>query len=357
MKWYSEQNDFQELQRVYMGNTSTIARDGVRKNSLYPRDVCRPHTRDESDVFFLCPLAHQPSTFWGLGSALVIPLTLILLATSMGVASGQSFDLRPDRPQHPKIHFRLFDLLSLESTPPPHKKGLIRIDEDGRVTEGRGNPIPNMKIPNQDFHMAFPSDTRISFNSQWGTVRFLKSTNLTRDLEQSKEFQTLQATNQYKEIVFQFLNAYRVPFKLTNPLEELVVHSIQADDLGFNQVRLRQMVMGIPVWGAEIRVQLDRSNHVNLVQGHYYPSPQGLNLHPQLTAEAARGYVASHLDLPDSSCPACTTSLVVFFIVERHSPRLAYSVRTPIGLIEGWNLIVDAETGNILQKISTVFTQ
>jgi len=299
----------------------------------------------------------KPRTVRGGWSVLVIPLTIILLAANMGVAEGQMFDPRPDRPQHPKLHFRLFDLLNLEATPPPQKKGLIRIDEDGSATEGQGNPIPNMKITNQDFHRAFPSNSSIAFNSQWGTVRFLKSSNLTQDLEQSKGFQTLQATNQYKEIVFQFLNAYRVPFKLTNPLEELVVDSIQTDDLGFHQVRLRQMVMGIPVWGAEILVQLDRDNHVNLVQGHYYPSSQGLNLHPQLTADAARAYVASHLDLPDSSCPACTTSLVVFFIVEGHSPRLAYSVQTPIGLVEGWHFIVDAETGDILQKISTVFTQ
>jgi len=299
----------------------------------------------------------EPHTVRGWRYALVIPLTALLLATSLGVASGQLFDLGPDRPQHPKLHFRLFDLLSLEATPAPQKKGLIRIDADSSVTGDHGNPIPNMKITNQGFHMAFPSDSTISFNSQWGTVRFLKSSNLTRDLEHSTEFQTLQATNQYKEIVFKFLHAYRVSFKLTNPLEELVVHSIQTDALGFHQVRLRQMVMGIPVWGAEILVQLDRSNHVNLVQGHYYPSPQGLNLHPQLTAEAAREYVASHLDLPDSSCPACTTSLVVFFIDEGHSPRLAYSVQTQIGLVEGWNLIVDAETGDILQKIPTVFTQ
>jgi Zn-dependent metalloprotease len=279
-------------------------------------------------------------TVRGWRSALVIPLTAILLASSLGVATGQ-----------------LFDLLSLEARRAPQKKGLIRIDEDGSATGGQGNPILNMKITNQDFHMAFPSDSTISFNAQWGTVRFLKSSNLTRDLEHSTEFQSLQAANQYKEIVFQFLHAYRVSFKLTNPLEELVVHSIQADDLGFHQVRLKQMVMGIPVWGAEILVQLDRANHVNLVQGHYYPSPQGLDLHPELTAEAVQAYVAAHLNLPDSSCQACTTSLVVFFIVDAHSPRLAYSVRTPIGLVEGWNFIVDAETGDILQKIPTVFTQ
>ena len=308
---------------------------------------------------FLCTgnRLREPQTVRGWRSALVITLTAILLATSLGVAAGQMFDLGTDRPQHPKLHFRFFDLLSLEATPPPQEKGLIRIDEDGRTTEGRGNPIPNMKIPNQDFHMTFPSDTKISFNSQWGTIRFLKSSNLTRDLEQSEEFQTLQATNQYREIVLQFLDAYRAPFKLTNPLEELVVHSIQEDDLGFKQIRLKQKVMGIPVWSAEILVQLDRTNHVNLVQGHYYPSPEGVSSHPQLTVEAVRELTASHLGLPDSSCRACTTSLVVFFIVEGHVPRLAYSVRTPIGLVEGWNLIVDAETGDILQKVPTVFSQ
>jgi Zn-dependent metalloprotease len=223
--------------------------------------------------------------------------------------------------------------------------------------ESQGHPILNTDISNKDFYVAFPSDVKSSSNSQWGTVRFLKSSNLTHDLEQQDAFRRLQATNQYKDIVLKFFDAYRLPFKLINPLEELVLHSIQTDDLGFKQVRLKQMTMGIPVWGAEILVQLDRSNHVNLVQGHYYPSPQGLNLHSRITAEAAREYVAAHLDLPDANCLACTTSLVVFFIVEGHTPRLAYSVRTPIGLIEGWNLIVDAETGDILQKISTVFTQ
>ena len=46
-----------------------------------------------------------PQMVWRLGFPLVIPLTAILLATIMGVASGQMFDLRPERPQHPKIHF------------------------------------------------------------------------------------------------------------------------------------------------------------------------------------------------------------------------------------------------------------
>ena len=102
---------------------------------------------------FLCTgnRLREPQTVRGWRSALVITLTAILLATSLGVAAGQMFDLGTDRPQHPKLHFRFFDLLSLEATPPPQEKGLIRIDEDGRTTEGRGNPIPNMKIPNQDF--------------------------------------------------------------------------------------------------------------------------------------------------------------------------------------------------------------
>lgn len=224
-------------------------------------------------------------------------------------------------------------------------------------TESQGHPIQNSDISNKDFYVDFPSDAKISFNSQWGTVRFLKSSNLTQDLEQQDAFRNLQAANQFNDIVLKFVDAYRVLFKLTNPSVELVVHSVQTDDLGFTQVRLKQMVRGIPVWGAEIMVQLDRDNHVNLVQGHYYPTPVGVDPHPKLTTEVVRENVASHLGLPDSSCSACTTSLVIFFKTEGPSPRLAYSVHTPVSLIEGWNLIVDAETGRILQKLPTVFSQ
>ncbi len=76
--------------------------------------------------FNLPTIGHRPY-------ALVVLQTAILLAVFLGVAFGQTFDLRPDTPQHPKIHFRLFDLLQLESPPAPQKEGLIRIDEEGRV--------------------------------------------------------------------------------------------------------------------------------------------------------------------------------------------------------------------------------
>jgi len=89
---------------------------------------------------FLPPWTHrainrflEPKTVRRYGYAIVIPLTVILLATIVAVASGQTFDLRRDVPQHPKLHFRLSDLLNLESPPAPQKKGLIRIDACGRV--------------------------------------------------------------------------------------------------------------------------------------------------------------------------------------------------------------------------------
>jgi hypothetical protein len=86
------------------------------------------------------PLAHRAGnrlrntpTVRRYGYALVIPLTAILLATIMGVALGQVLDPRGDQPPPLKLHFRLLDLLDLESTPAPQKMGLLRIDQDGRV--------------------------------------------------------------------------------------------------------------------------------------------------------------------------------------------------------------------------------
>lgn len=222
-------------------------------------------------------------------------------------------------------------------------------------SEDQGKSLANMEISNKNFYMTFPADARISFDVEWGTVRFLQASNLTQALEQKDEFRSFQAANRFKDIVLMFFDAYRVPFKLTNPMEELVVHSVQADDLGFTQVRLKQTFANIPLWGAEILVQLDRFKHINLVHGRYYPSPHGVNLLPKLSAEVAWKHVASHLSLPDSSCPACPTKLVIFITTEKS--RLAYSIRAMVSLVEGWELIVDAETGAILQKVPTVYNQ
>ena len=203
--------------------------------------------------------------------------------------------------------------------------------------------------------LPFPHEATLQRDSHRGTIRFLKGPNLSMELEKETGYQTLQAENRFGEMGLAFLHVYRSQVKLEHPLQELVVYSIKSDDLGYTHVRLQQIFADIPVWGAEILVHLDQDKHVYLVTGRYVPTPSQVKTTPQLTADAAKAIVASHLKKPQSSCPACSSTLI-FFINEAHEPRLAYRVLASVSLIEGWAITVDAETGAILQKEPTVYS-
>ena len=199
-----------------------------------------------------------------------------------------------------------------------------------------------------------PSDAGLRRDPQRGTVRFLRGANLSQDLERDPAFRALQAADRFAEIALAFLTAYATEFRLVQPEDEMVVASVETDDLGFNRVRLQQRFEGIPVWGAELIVQLDRANHVNLVQGRYIPTPERLGTIPEITGEDALAIASTKLADPESGCPGCRSDLVIF-ASDNQPPRLAYRVRVTISMTEGWVMIVDAVTGAMLDKLSTVY--
>ncbi len=204
--------------------------------------------------------------------------------------------------------------------------------------------------------LKLPSDAKIRRDASRGTITFLRGSNLSAALEQQSDFRELQLNGQFAEIAIAFLNAHRRLFNLERPSEELIVKSVTTDDLGFKHVRLRQQYAGLPVWGAEIIVQLDRSNHVNRVQGRYIPTPSGVGTAPVLRTEEAMSIVAKHLTNLGSACRGCQAQLVIF-VTGDNTPRLAYRVLVTVSLTEGWAIMVDAKSGSILEKLSTVYSK
>jgi Zn-dependent metalloprotease len=200
-----------------------------------------------------------------------------------------------------------------------------------------------------------PAGVAIRQDERNGTVIFLKGDNLSVTLEEHKDFQQLQASNQYEVIVLAFLNAHRSVFRVDHPSQELTVKSVTTDDLGLRHIRLQQVYRSIPVWASEINVHLDRANHVYLVQGRYIPTPGGLNVQPALTRERSLQLVAKDLGRSESDCPRCRADLIIFALSDS-PPRLAYRVLAQPRLTEGWAYVIDAETGSILDKISTIYT-
>lgn len=211
-------------------------------------------------------------------------------------------------------------------------------------------------VRNRTMNLNLPSDAKIRRDASRGTITFLRGRNLSEGLEQHSDFRELQLAGRSAEIAIAFLNAHRGLFNLEHPSEELIVTSVTTDDLGFKHVRLQQAFAGIPIWGAEMIVQLDRASHVNLVQGRYIPTPSSLGTTPGLTTEEAMRIVAKHLTNLGSACRGCQAQLVIF-VTGDNRPRLAYRVLATVSLAEGWAIMVDAKSGTILEKLSTVYSK
>lgn len=202
---------------------------------------------------------------------------------------------------------------------------------------------------------ALPSGAEIRRDARTGTIRYLRASNLSEDVERDSEFRRLQSTNAFADVAVRFLAAHRLLFKLQRPADEVVVRSVTKDDLGLKHVRLQQVFADLPVWSGEILVHLDQANHVYLVQGHYAPTPSGVRTQPALSAEAALRIAGEATRGTDPSCQRCESDLVIA-VVRDQAPRLAYRVVTKPSLTEGWAFLIDAETGAVLEKVSTVMS-
>lgn len=184
-----------------------------------------------------------------------------------------------------------------------------------------------------------------------GSVIFLSDANLSEALEQTSDF---QKRVQADVIALAYLQAYSTFFKLTDPARELVVKQIQRDNLGYQHVRFRQQYQSIPVQDAELVVHLDPSNHIYLVNGDYQPTPLNVNIAPKISVQQAIKQ-ATETFKPVPDCRKFRADLVIF-VVDKQTPRLAYQVHIVINLANAWQLIIDAETGQVLAKVSNVQT-
>jgi len=206
-----------------------------------------------------------------------------------------------------------------------------------------------------NINMMLPSDAIIRRDVNNETIIFLRASNLSAGLEEDKSFRELQTKNLPAQIALAFLTVHRSIFKLIRPSDELTVSSVDTDNLGLKHVRFQQVFKGIRVWACEMIIHLDRSNHVYLMQGRYIPSPVDVAIRPLLSEGEAFGIVAGNLKNIGPDCRKCRSELIIFAQSEGKPPRLAFRVLAEPSIAEGWAYVIDAETGDILEKVPTVY--
>lgn len=233
--------------------------------------------------------------------------------------------------------------------------GWLLVAAAGCSGAATGGPSPAVSAE-RGADLSLPPDTDLRPDDARGTIRSLRAANLSGSLESSAAFRALQAADRFADVALAFLDAHRARFGLERPREELSVRAATKDELGLKHVRLQQMYAGLPVRGAELIVHLDRDNHVYLAQGRYVRTPSGLATTPRLGAPDARRRAAAVVSGAAPDCPGCRSELLIHVGADER-PRLAHRVLVEVSLTDAWAVTIDAETGAVLENVSTVMTR
>ena len=144
-------------------------------------------------------------------------------------------------------------------------------------------------------------------------------------------------------------------------VEELVEIARQVDELGLTHVRYAQQYAGLPVANAEIRLHIDQTGMVYMLNGRAYPTPQLTSLQPTLdlpaAEERARTEVARRTPMTELTAAhrrfidgePMTSELVIYYPEDNPTQaRLAYQTRCVPRLDANYLLYLDAHTGALL---------
>ncbi len=163
-----------------------------------------------------------------------------------------------------------------------------------------------------------------------------------------------------------YLEAVKSPMQIENPAEEFFVKKINTDDLGQNHIRMQQQFQGLPIYGSEIIVH-EKDGDIHLVNGQYYPTPQLADIVPTINLQnanqAARNDVETfstfkNLTTEEKKYVAgeqFQSELVIYHPNKNiKNPKLAYHITVIPNLTERWEYLIDAETGEVLNKYSSI---
>ncbi|NNF34703.1 MAG: T9SS type A sorting domain-containing protein [Saprospiraceae bacterium] len=140
--------------------------------------------------------------------------------------------------------------------------------------------------------------------------------------------------------------------------DQFQITRVNQDDLGTKHIRLQQFYKGIPVDGAEIMIH--GSTDLNKLNGNPYPITIEINTTPSITEEAAKQLIKR--DFQDSKPWNDPWNIIdierekVELVIHRSTdgPRLSYKVGYHPTMIDRWEYIIDAHSGDVIDKVQTI---
>ena len=161
---------------------------------------------------------------------------------------------------------------------------------------------------------------------------------------------------------YQFMSQVRGLLKLDNPESNFTVARTETDDLGQTHIRLTQTHRGVPVLGAELVAHLT-NGEVSLLNGRYQPLPTDLSTTPKLALIDASEQALTDVrktsnvrSFGDNILKMKTSEGALCIFAEKGAAKLAYQLTIRPNLLERWEYVIDAQTGEVLDKYNHTCT-
>ncbi|HFC00635.1 MAG TPA: hypothetical protein ENJ53_07505, partial [Phaeodactylibacter sp.] len=220
------------------------------------------------------------------------------------------------------------------------------------------NPLSNFT--------AIPFAAKTTDNQRFIKIKKDKTTGLPIWISGKLENAAAQRSATLETKCIQYLDAIKTDLRIENPSEEFFIKKTDTDDLGQRHIRMQQQFRGIPIYGSELILH-EKDGDIYLVNGRHYPTPQLDNITPTIHLQNAKQITRSDIS-SFSTFKNLTTEekkyiageqfqsqLVIFFPKNNPAtPRLAYHLTVIPNLIERWEYLVDANTGEVLNKYSSI---
>ncbi len=198
-----------------------------------------------------------------------------------------------------------------------------------------------------DLHWRSGKQLEVRGNAANHTIRFLEGLTLEPPAAQAAPGLSVAETTARS-----FLQRNRNLLLLREPGVELVEARATRDELGYTQLRYQQRYQGLPVWPAGLTVQLTPAGHVHLLTGAYVPTPDNLDVAARLSGDQA-GDLARR-SLGASPFASIEREELVVYAPAEGTPRLGYKLEFHLTPLDERLVVVDADTGDILESINQV---
>jgi bacillolysin len=168
---------------------------------------------------------------------------------------------------------------------------------------------------------------------------------------------------------YNYLEAVKPFLKLTNPDTELDILKSETDEIQTTHLRMQQTYKGVHVYGGEMILHKKDNEEVSLLNGHFYPTPQIESVKPSLSDDNVGKVAISDVSKSSIVKPMTATEMVMLkyekpkteLIIYHQNEkadgeRLAYHVTVRPNFLERWIYVIDANSGEILDKYNHTCT-